>query len=87
MYGVNGVPTWNFFSFPFSNHVQSAQGVALTVLSQKFSTATSHIQTLGLKDLAEFTESGVQEKNVKFPWRLKFVAPNALKNQFSDEFS
>jgi len=52
MYGVNGIPSWNFFAFPFSNHIGSAKGTALTVLGQKFSTATSHIQTLGLKDLA-----------------------------------
>jgi len=43
MYGVNGVPTWNFFTYPFSNHIGSASGVALSVLGQKFSTATSHI--------------------------------------------
>lgn len=24
MYGVNGVPTWNFFTYPFSNHIGSA---------------------------------------------------------------
>jgi len=52
MYGVNGVPTWNFFKFPFSNHIPSASGIALTVLAQKFSTATDHIQTVGLKDIA-----------------------------------
>jgi len=61
MFGVNGVPTWNFFTYPFSNHIGSAKGVALTVLGQKFSTATNHIQTLGLKDFALFDENGQQE--------------------------
>lgn len=32
MYGVNGVPTWNFFKFPFSNHIGSAEGIALKAL-------------------------------------------------------
>jgi hypothetical protein len=43
MFGVNGIPSWNFFKFPFSNHISSAKGTALRLLGQKFSTATSHI--------------------------------------------
>jgi hypothetical protein len=61
MFGVNGVPTWNFFTFPFSNHIGSASGLALTVLGQKFSEATKHIQTLGLKDMANYDETGKNE--------------------------
>jgi len=43
MYGVNGVPTWNFFGKDFSNHIPGASGVALTALATKFSSATDHV--------------------------------------------
>jgi len=33
MYGVNGVPTWNFFKFPASNHIGGASGIALTAVA------------------------------------------------------
>jgi hypothetical protein len=32
MFGVNGVPTWNVFTYPFSNHIGAASGIALTTL-------------------------------------------------------
>lgn len=43
MYGVNGVPTWNFFKYPASNHIGAASGIALNVLGKKFSEATDYI--------------------------------------------
>ena len=43
MYGVNGVPTWNFFGKDFSNHIQKATSLALLAVAEKFSTATDYI--------------------------------------------
>jgi hypothetical protein len=33
MYGVNGVPTWNPFTYDASNHIPAASGVALTLVA------------------------------------------------------
>lgn len=52
MFGVNGIPSWNFFNKDFSNHIPGAGGVALTLLSEKFSSATDNIQTVGLRELS-----------------------------------
>jgi hypothetical protein len=43
MYGVNGIKSWNFFEYDFSNHIPGASGLALTAVASKFSTATSFI--------------------------------------------
>jgi hypothetical protein len=53
MFSVNGTPgDWNFFSKDFSNHIAAASGAALTLVAQKFSTATKFIQTVGLSNFA-----------------------------------
>jgi hypothetical protein len=33
MFGVNGIPSWNFFSKDFSNHIPEATGAALNILA------------------------------------------------------
>lgn len=52
MFGVNGVPTWNFFEKDMSNHIGSAKGAALTAVAAKFSTATDKVTTVGLGEFA-----------------------------------
>ena len=52
MFGVNGIDSWNFFGKEKSNHIGAAGGAALKAVATKFSSATSHIQTVGLKDFA-----------------------------------
>lgn len=33
MFGVNGIPSWNFFAKDFFNHIPAAGGVALTLVA------------------------------------------------------
>ena len=87
MFGVNGVPTWNFFGKDFSNHIGSASGAALTAVAQKFSSATDNVQTVGLKEFATTDQNGNPVQNQNYPWKLIFRAPNSLKNSFPDNFS
>ena len=87
MFGVNGFPSWNFFFRDFSNHIPGASGLALKALSCKFSQATKYIQTLGLKDLAAYTEKGEDRRNeLNFPFKLLFRPTDQVKNRFPDDF-
>ena len=58
MFGVNGIDSWNFFGKEKSNHIGAAGGAALKAVATKFSSATSHIQTVGLKDFATHDQDG-----------------------------
>jgi hypothetical protein len=86
MYGVNGFNSWNFFKEDFSNHIPSASGLALKALACKFAQATKYIQTIGLRKLAEYDETGKKAETPLFPFKLVFKARSDLKNQFSDSF-
>jgi hypothetical protein len=33
MFGVNGIPSWNFFGKEISNHIGSAEGAALKAVA------------------------------------------------------
>jgi len=56
MYGVNGIPSWNFFdkNYPFSNHISGAKGLALKAVAAKFGTATNIVTQVGLSDIAAY---------------------------------
>jgi hypothetical protein len=86
MFGVNGVPTWNFFGKDFSNHIPGASGAALKALAQKFSTATDNIQSVGLKEFSTTDQNGNTLQTQVYPWKLIFRAPASLKNSFPDNF-
>lgn len=87
MFGVNGFPSWNFFFKDFSNHIPAAEGLALKALACKFAQATKYVQTIGLKDLASWTEKGEDRtKDMSFPFKLVFKPGDAVKNMFSDDF-
>jgi len=88
MYSVNGQGSWNFFKNDFSNHIPDATGVALTLLAQKFSTATPWIQTIGLKPLAEWTQKGENRgENTTYPFKLVFRPHHAVSTLFTDDFT
>ena len=54
MNNVNGqLNDWNFFSEDFSTHIPVASGIQLTALFDKFSSATSYIQEIGLSNFAK----------------------------------
>jgi len=71
MFGVNGQDSWNFFANDFSNHIAAAEGLSLTLLANKFATATPYIQQVGLSDWGETGEDGELQSAVRFPYKLR----------------
>ena len=87
MYGVDGVPTWNFFKYDSSNHIGEPHGAGQKALGAKFATATPLIQYVGLSDFASYDQSGHKVDSPKFPFQLIFEADPSLKTRFSDDFT
>lgn len=59
MYGVEGQPNdWNFFSNDFTNHIGDATSTKLKLVAAKFASATNYITEVGLRDWANFEQSG-----------------------------
>ena len=71
MYSVDGQESFNFFENNWSNHVSDTHSVTLKPLEARFGTATKFVQTVGLSDMARWTQDGVEESPV-FPWKLRF---------------
>lgn len=68
MKGVNGQDSWNPFHYDFSNHIPSAEGVALKLVAKKFQTATPIVRYVGLSDFAATNQKGQAVSNAKFPY-------------------
>ena len=86
MFGVNGVDSWNFFGKDKSNHIEAARGISFKSVSAKFSEATRHVQTLGLKELATHYQDGEEVRNPKYPWKVILRASSSVENLFSDNY-
>jgi len=86
MFGVNGQPSWNFFKNNFSNHIPAAGGLQLKSLALKFSSATSWIQTMGLRDNALINCDGKVTTSPKYPFKLIFKPNQVHQNKYSDTF-
>lgn len=43
MYGVNGIPSWNFFGRDISTHIVEPETIVLELVATKFSTATTSV--------------------------------------------
>lgn len=71
MYSVDGQDSFNFFEHDWSNHIPDPHDITLKPLEARFGTATKWIQTVGLSDMAKYTQDGVEEDPV-FPWQLRF---------------
>lgn len=79
MYGVAGTPgDWNFFSKDFYNHIGAATGAALEAVAYKFSSATSYIQEVALKDMAQ---------SDTYPFSLRFVPHSDVHSLFPTELT
>ena len=84
MFSVDGQPgDWDFFSHDFTTTIAHTEDVKLRLLSKKFSTATDHIQTVGLSDFGGVDQSGQREGQNKFPFRLRFEPTSEVKGRFS----
>jgi len=71
MFGVDGQDNLNFFENDWSDHIPDPKDKLLIPLELRFKTATDYIQTVGLSDMASYTQEGTQETPV-FPWSLRF---------------
>jgi len=86
MYSVNGQPDeWNFFANDFTNHIQSASGVALKLVAAKFATETSYIQEVGLSDWGMYDQDGNKEENPVFPFKLRLEPHADVKDLISSD--
>ena len=60
-----------FFDYDYSNHIPDTTSIALKPVQAVIATATLYIQTLGLSEMASYTQDGTQETPI-FPWKLIF---------------
>ena len=81
---VNGQESYNFFEKDWSNHIPRATG-ALQAGSIKFLPVSKFILTVGLSDMAKYTQDGTEETDVIFPWKLRFE-PTGDFNFPSDKY-
>lgn len=88
LYSLDGVPTWNFFGYNFSNHVPVPKNSASNfILGNSFSKVTKYIETIGLKNLGEFDQFGKQVKNPNYPWRITLSPGPSTQNVFSANYT
>lgn len=78
MFSVDGQDSWNPLKKVFSNHIGSASGLALKLLSKKFATVTKYIQEVGFSDFSQWDAQGKTESSVNFPFQLFFKAAGDL---------
>lgn len=87
MYSVDGQDTWNFFANDFTNHVAATTAPSTLAVATKFATQTSWVQEVGLSDFARYTSKGEDRSDrLNFPYMLKFLPTDAVKNLFSDDY-
>ena len=72
MFSVDGQDNWNFFGNDWSNHIPKPVSKALIPLEMKFHTATDFIQAVGLSDMAKYDQTGAEETDLAFPFKLRF---------------
>jgi hypothetical protein len=72
MFSVDGQDNLNFFGNDWENHIPDPHSKSLIPLELRFKTATEWIQTVGLSDMAEWTQDGSSETAPVFPWKMRF---------------
>ena len=72
MYGIHGQNDLNFFANSWSNHVLPVMTPDAIPGGIAFKTSTEYIHNMGLSNFASFDEEGEAEKDVVFPWRIRF---------------
>ena len=71
------------------NHIPDPHSISLKPLEARFATATKWIQTVGLSEMASYTQDGTAETPV-FPWSLRFSPggaysfPDTVSNGYTD---
>ena len=92
MYSVDGQDVLNWFANDFTSQIPAAKSVTLKPLEAHFADATKYIQSMGMSDMAAYTEDGTAEASPVFPWNLRFqptgeiMFPNTLAEGARDNF-
>jgi hypothetical protein len=82
--GASGQNSFNFFADKMLTHVPAPDNA---VLQDKFATASSWVNMVGLKDFSAADGSGVPVSTPEFPWILEFEPTAAVKKLFPDSYS
>jgi hypothetical protein len=77
--------TFNWFSYPMQNHLSFPQDPSDKTGVDHLATVTQWPTFVGLSDFAKYTEDGVEEKEVKFPFELIFVPNKALASTYKEK--
>ena len=72
MFSMDGKDSFNFFEHDWSNHAPEPHDETLIPLEIQFKTLTEYTQTVGLSDMATYTQDGTKESDPVFPWSLRF---------------
>lgn len=89
MYTTHGQPSWNPFWNDFTNsfRIPDDSAMAEKALAAKFSSATSWVSSLGVKDMAIYDEAGNYYENPIYPYKVIFRPTDAVKNLFPDDYT
>jgi hypothetical protein len=87
MYSLQGQDSWNFFAHDLTNHVPDLSanaGFALLELRKTFAKASAYPVMIGLSDLAQVDQNGMNITTPRFPFRLVFHPVTSLHRAFPD---
>ena len=89
--------SWNFFNETISNRIfrrgqdeeeiNETVEILLDTIVKKMVDGSRRPFALGISNLADKTNEGDDIDNIKTPFELRFIAPDRVKNKFSDEQS
>jgi hypothetical protein len=87
MYSIDGMPSWNFFDFDFSNHIPGPTSSFTQAVATKFQTVTTDATMVGLSDWAQYTQAGQKVSTPNFPYQIFFEPNPAVKSMFTSSYS
>ncbi len=62
----------NFFTNDFTNHLKPVDDTFIKTMAHLFATASKYAATIGLRDWAEYTQTGSAAASPKMPFQLVF---------------
>jgi hypothetical protein len=88
MFNTAGQNSWNPFKNDFTNVFNLIDNGDFTqkALAAKFASVTSMVSSVGVKDIAQYDESGKEISEPKFPFKLIFRPSSDVANKFPDTF-
>ncbi len=88
MFSTGGQASWNPFKNDFTNSFAiGSPGIAEKVLATKFSSVTSWISSVGVRDMATFGQDGKKVATPRFPFRLIFRPTAQVNTRFPETYT